>query len=68
MTTAMARLQEKTNAQNKTAENLRQRFYEALEIAMNDGGFCYSEAEYFGGKELRKALKQIYKNLPEEES
>lgn len=59
MTTSMDRLQEKVDTQNKTAESLRKRFKDAVEIAINDGGFSFSEAEYFGPKVLKEVFEQM---------
>lgn len=59
MTTAMARLQEKTEHQTKIAANLKKRFREAVAIAMNDGGFCVSEVQYFGRKAFDEILAQM---------
>ena len=61
MTTAMPRLQEKVEAQNKTADNLKQRLREAMEIAVKDGGFCVSEVQYFGRKAFDEILRQMQK-------
>lgn len=62
MTTAMARLQEKAEHQRKIAVNLKQRFRDAVDIAMNDGGFCWSEVQCFG----RTAFDEILKELQQE--
>ncbi len=65
MTTAMARLQEKAEHQTRTAENLKKRFREAMEIAVNDGGFCASEVQYFGSKGFEEALREYVDYLVE---
>ncbi len=65
MTTAMARLQDKVDVQNKAATNLERRFREAMEIAIDDGGLCLDELRYFGVKAFRDVLKQMERKQEE---
>lgn len=59
MTTAMTRLQEKLEQQKKTAANLKDRFREAMEIAVKDEGYCLDELQYFGVKAFREVLAHM---------
>ncbi|KKN35539.1 hypothetical protein LCGC14_0782730 [marine sediment metagenome] len=66
MSTAWARLQEKIDVQNTAAANLKERFYEAMTIAVKDGGFCIDELNYFGMKVFREIVAQMRTESPEE--
>lgn len=59
MSTAMARLQDKVDVQNMAAANLKERFHEAMTIAVKDGGFCIDELNYFGMKVFREIVAQM---------
>ena len=55
MTDAMIRLQEKVDLQKTIAANLKRRFLEASEIAI-EHGYCIDELQNFGQKAFREIL------------
>ena len=58
MTDAMARLQEKVDLQKTIAVNLKRRFLEASEIAI-EHGYCIDELQNFGQKAFREILSEM---------
>ena len=58
MTDAMARLQEKVDLQKTIAVNLKRRFLEASEIAI-EHGYCIDELQSFGQKAFREILAEM---------
>ena len=58
MTDAMIRLQEKVDLQKTIAANLKRRFLEASEIAI-EHGYCIDELQNFGQKAFREILAEM---------